>query len=46
MQEWFEQVRADFILNFVEKDRWMSLLIGLKNTLIITLQAHAYCRAS
>ena len=39
MQEWFEQVRADFILNFVEKDRWMSLLIGLKNTLIITLFA-------
>lgn len=39
MQEWFEQVRADFVLNFIEKDRWMSLLIGLKNTLIITLFA-------
>ena len=39
MPEWFEQVKADFILNFIEKDRWVSLLIGLKNTLIITLLA-------
>lgn len=39
MQEWFADVKADFILNFIEKDRWISLLIGLKNTLIITLFA-------
>ena len=39
MQEWFENLKADFILNFVDKDRWMSLLTGLKNTLIIALLA-------
>ncbi len=39
MQEWFESVKADFVLNFIEKDRWMSMVTGLKNTLIITLFA-------
>lgn len=39
MQEWFENLKADFVLNFVDKDRWMSLLTGLKNTLIIALLA-------
>ena len=39
MQEWFENLKADFVLNFVDKDRWLSLLTGLKNTLIIALLA-------
>ena len=33
---WFEELKADFILNFVDKERWMFLTTGLKNTLIIT----------
>lgn len=37
--EWWEDFKAQFILNFIEKDRWMTLLTGLKNTLIITLFA-------
>lgn len=39
MQEWFESVKADFILNFIEGDRYQFLLTGLRNTLIITLFA-------
>lgn len=34
-----ESFKEDFILNFIDKDRWVSLLIGLKNTIIITLCA-------
>ena len=37
MQAWFARVRADFILNFVEDERWRYLVTGLENTLIITL---------
>ncbi len=33
---WFSDLKADFILNFVEQDRWRFLTSGLKNTLIIT----------
>lgn len=36
---WFDSVKADFILNFIEKDRWKLLTTGLKNTLIITVFA-------
>lgn len=36
---WWEDVKAQFILNFVEKDRWKSLLEGLGNTLKITFFA-------
>lgn len=36
---WWDDVKAQFILNFVEKDRWRSLLEGLGNTLKITLFA-------
>lgn len=39
MYQWWEDIKAQFVLNFVEKDRWMTLLNGLKNTLIITLLA-------
>lgn len=30
-------LKADFILNFIEQDRWKFITSGLKNTLIITL---------
>ena len=33
---WFSDLKADFILNFVEENRWQFLTTGLKNTLIIT----------
>lgn len=33
---WLMDFKADFILNFVDKDRWKFLTSGLKNTLIIT----------
>ncbi|WP_405343587.1 amino acid ABC transporter permease [Ruminococcus sp.] len=36
---WWEDIKAQFVLNFVEKDRWRSLLEGLGNTLRITLFA-------
>lgn len=33
----FDELKSEFILNFIEKDRWKLLLGGLKTTLIITL---------
>lgn len=39
MQEWFADLQSQFFLNFVEKDRWRSLLNGLGNTLKITIFA-------
>ena len=36
---WFEGVKAEFTLNFVDKNRWKLLLDGLQNTLLITLVA-------
>lgn len=33
---WFADFKADFILNFVEKQRWEFITSGLKNTLLIT----------
>ncbi len=36
-QIWWANLKADFILNFIEKDRWMFITSGLKNTLLITL---------
>ena len=36
---WFNGVKAEFILNFVEKNRWKMLLSGLGNTLLISLLA-------
>ena len=35
-QLWFADLKADFILNFVDKNRWMFITSGLKNTLLIT----------
>jgi len=39
MAEWFAGMKEQFILNFIEKDRWRWLLKGLGNTLLITLFA-------
>ena len=39
MQAWFEKLKADFILNFVQGNRWRYLLNGLGMTLVITLLA-------
>ena len=39
MQAWFENLKADFILNFVQANRWKYLWDGLGRTLIITLLA-------
>lgn len=36
---WWDDIKAQFTLNFIEKDRWRSLLEGLGNTLKITLFA-------
>lgn len=36
---WWDDIKAQFVLNFVEKDRWRSLLEGLGNTLRITFFA-------
>ena len=36
---WFNGIKAEFILNFVEKSRWRLLWNGLQNTLAITLLA-------
>ncbi len=35
-QIWWDDLKADFILNFIEDNRWNFLVTGLKNTLIIT----------
>ncbi|MGN0464326.1 MAG: amino acid ABC transporter permease [Acutalibacteraceae bacterium] len=35
----FAKLKADFILNFIEADRWKLLLKGLKTTIIITIFA-------
>ena len=34
--EWFEQFRRDFVLCFIEEERWRYLVTGLGNTLRIT----------
>lgn len=37
--EWFADLKADFIFNFIEKNRWKMLLTGFENTLTITILA-------
>ena len=39
MAQWYEKLRADFILNFIDDNRWRYLTTGLVNTLKITLVA-------
>lgn len=36
---WFEGVKAEFIVNFIARNRWKLLLTGLENTLIMTVGA-------
>ena len=36
---WFDGVKAEFILNFIDKSRWRMLLTGLGNTLLIAFLA-------
>ena len=37
--EWFSGVKAEFVLNFITKNRWKMMLTGLENTLLITFVA-------
>ena len=39
MGDWYTKVKAEFILNFVEDNRWKYLVTGLGSTLKITLAA-------
>jgi len=39
LQAWFESIKAEFIVNFINKNRWKFITNGLGNTLIITLLA-------
>ena len=41
MQAWFENLKAEFDLNFIQGSRWKFLLTGLGNTLQITGMALA-----
>ena len=36
---WLDGLKAEFVLNFVEKNRWRLLWDGLQNTMVITLLA-------
>ncbi len=36
---WYDELKAKFILDFVEKDRWRFITNGLQTTLIVTLGA-------
>lgn len=39
MTAWIEDFKSEFVLNFIEGDRWLQLVDGLKVTLIITFFA-------
>ncbi len=36
---WFDGIKAEFILNFIDKSRWKLLVGGLQNTLLISFLA-------
>ncbi len=36
---WFDGVKAEFVVNFIARDRWKMLLTGLENTLLMTVGA-------
>jgi len=36
---WFDDLKAEFILNFIDDNRWKYLVTGLQNTLLITFFA-------
>ncbi len=39
LSAWFADFKADFVLNFIEQERWRFITTGLKNTLIITFMS-------
>ena len=39
MQAWWENIKAQFDLNFIQRSRWKFITTGLGNTLLITLFA-------
>jgi len=39
LSDWIERLKDEFILNFVEDDRWRYLVDGLRATIIITFSA-------
>ncbi|MDD6763628.1 MAG: amino acid ABC transporter permease [Clostridiales bacterium] len=39
MSEWFADIKAEFILNFIDGDRWKNITGGLLNTILITIVA-------
>ena len=39
LSQWFADVKADFVLNFIKEDRWKFITTGLQNTLLITFLA-------
>lgn len=41
MEKWWNDIVAKFILDFIEKERWKYITIGLKITFIVTLAALA-----
>ena len=36
---WFDQMKAEFVLNFISRNRWKMLLTGFENTLLMTAGA-------
>ena len=36
LNSWFADIKADFVLNFVQNQRWKFITSGLKNTIIMT----------
>lgn len=39
LSQWFADVKADFVLNFIKEGRWKFITTGLQNTLLITFLA-------
>lgn len=39
MTEWLQNLKSQFVLNFIQDARWKNITNGLKNTIIITLAA-------
>ena len=39
MAEWIERIKSQFVLNFIDENRWMLLVDGLKVTLMVTFFA-------
>ncbi len=39
LSQWFADVKADFVLNFIKEDRWKFITTGLQNTLLISFLA-------